>query len=99
LLVNEGRFRKPTGTDRRAGHRPDTGARRRESDPKEDFALFRDKVLLLVGVLIVVVISFSAIALNIKSPEVALAGLAAGAGFLGAPSFLKIDENRRRRDK
>jgi hypothetical protein len=93
--VNGERFRTP---ERRHGRKPDTGHRRREVDPVDEFNLFRDKVLLVIGGFILLSDTLAAIFLNIKNPEVAIAVATAAAGFLGAPSILRLDERRGRRE-
>lgn len=83
-------------SDRRTGA-PDSGHRRRESDPVDDFALFRDRVLLALGGTILLVVTGAAIFVKIKNPEVALAAVTVAAGLLGAPSIIRLDEQRQRR--
>lgn len=84
--------------DRRTGA-SDTGHRRREMDQYEEWALRRDKLLLGVGLFIVVTVGIASILVDIKNPEIALAVLAAGGGFAGAPSVLRWDEARSRRKR
>lgn len=83
-------------TERRTGQ-PDVGKRRRRSDPVDEFALFRDRVLLGLGGTIFLVVTGAAIFVDIRNPEVALAALTVAAGLLGAPSILRLDEARQRR--
>jgi hypothetical protein len=90
----------PEELDERRGTDPDSsdsGRRRRATDKEEDFALFRDKVLLGIGALIVNGIALAAVIGNIRNPEVALAALTVGGGLLGAPTILRWDEKARRR--
>lgn len=84
--------------DRRVGAE-DTGERRREMDVYEDWALRRDQLLFSVGLLIVVCVGAAALFVDIKNPEIALAVLAAGGGFAGAPVALRLDERRGRNGK
>lgn len=65
----------------------------------EEFSLFRDKVLLGIGSVIVIGIAMAAIFGNIHNPEVALAALTVGGGLLGAPTILRWDEAKERRSK
>lgn len=65
---------------------------------EEDFRLWRDKVLLMVGIMGVIGISLAAVVLNIKSESLALAALTVFAGLLGAPTILRLDERRNRRN-
>jgi len=83
--------------DRRDEVRVDTGHRRRESDAREEWELQREKILLTLGLVIVIGIGIASIFLDIKNNEIALAVLAVGAGFLGAPTVLKLDERRGRK--
>jgi len=83
--------------ERRKGETPDTGRRRRSADPREDWALLRDKLLLGLGSLIVGGLSLAAVFGNIHNPEIALAGMTVGAGLLGTPMFLRWDESRDKR--
>jgi len=87
-----------TGPDRRSGDRPDTGRRRRQQDLAErqaEFRLFRDKVLLALGVTIVLGVGLAAVFIDVQNESLALAALTAGAGLLGAPVALRLDERRR----
>lgn len=77
---------------------PDTGERRRQDDIDErveEFRLLRDKALLLIGGVGLCIVTFAAIFVDIKSPELALAAMTAFAGLLGAPTVLRLDERRR----
>lgn len=81
--------------DRRTGA-PDTGERRREMDQYEEWALRRDKLLFTIGLIIVISVGAASLFIDIKNPEIALAVLAAGGGFAGAPVALRLDERRGR---
>lgn len=61
---------------------------------REEFALLRDKVLLVVGVVGILGIAFAAVITDVKNPEVALAALTIFGGLLGAPTVLRLDEKR-----
>lgn len=65
---------------------------------REEFRLFRDKVLLLVGVTGVLGITVSAVLFGVHDPTVALAALTLFGGLLGAPTVLRLDERRRNGD-
>jgi hypothetical protein len=78
--------------------KPDTGLRRRKVDIAErqaEFRLFRDKVLLALGVIIVLGVGLAAVFVQVRNQSLALAALTAGAGLLGAPVALRLDERRR----
>jgi hypothetical protein len=87
------------GPDRRKDPtKADTGRRRRQTDLEErqaEFRLFRDKVLLGLGVVIVLGVGLAAVFIDVQNESLALAALAAGAGLLGAPVALRLDERRR----
>lgn len=87
------------GPDRRKDPtRPDTGRRRRQMDleaRQAEFRLFRDKVLLGLGVVIVLGVGLAAVFIDVQNESLALAALTAGAGLLGAPVALRLDERRR----
>jgi hypothetical protein len=85
--------------DRRGLANRDSGRRRRSSDPEADFNLLRDRIILGVGVVIVIVVTGSAIFLPIRDPELALAALTLGGALLGVPSVLRFDELRRSRNR
>lgn len=84
--------------DRRGTDALDSGRRRRRADllqRQDEFRLRRDQALFAIGAIGVVGLGFAAVFINIRNPEIALAVLAACAGFLGAPTALRIDEKRR----
>jgi hypothetical protein len=87
------------GPDRRKDpSKKDTGARRRQADIDErveEFRLIRDKILLLIGGVGLCIVTFAAIFIDVKSPELVLAAMTAFAGLLGAPTVLRFDERRR----
>lgn len=86
--------------ERRGSREGDSGARRRDSDPerdRDDFLLFRDKLLLTVGSVGVCGIGLAAIFLPIKNTEIALAALTIFAGLLGLPGIVKLDQRAARR--
>lgn len=77
--------------------KPDTGQRRRRSDLKErqeEFRLFRDKVLLIIGSVGVVGIAIAAVISGVKDSALAIAALSVFATLLGIPAALRIDERR-----
>lgn len=67
-------------------------------DKRDEFALMRDKLLLGFGMGGIIVIVLSAIFLEIKNPELALAALTICGGLLGAPTILRYDERRAARE-
>jgi hypothetical protein len=84
--------------ERRGSPAPDNGARRRREDlerRQDEFRLFRDKVLLGLGALIVLGVGLAAIFADVKNESLALAALTVGGGLLGAPTILRLDERRR----
>jgi hypothetical protein len=66
-------------------------------DPQQEFGLFRDKVLLGLGSVVLAGIAIASIFGNIRNQEVALAALAVAATLLGAPTVLRWDESSARR--
>jgi membrane protein implicated in regulation of membrane protease activity len=80
--------------ERRHQKKDDTGERRRHTDEREEFALLRDKVLLIIGAAIVAVIGAASVFLDIRNQSIALAVLAVGATLLGAPTVLRWDESK-----
>jgi hypothetical protein len=86
-------------SDRR-GSKEDNGARRRGTDPvreRDDFLLFRDKLLLTIGSVGVLGIGLAAIFLPIRNTEIALAALTVFATCLGLPGIVKLDQRAARR--
>lgn len=65
------------------------------TERQEEFRLFRDKVLLALGVTVVLGVGLAAVFINVQNESLALAALTAGAGLLGAPVALRLDERRR----
>jgi hypothetical protein len=89
-------------SDRRGTARGDNGARRRETDPlrdRDDFLLFRDKMLLVIGTVGVCGIGLASIFLQVRNTEIALAALTVFATCLGLPGIVKLDERAARRRK
>ena len=85
-------------TERRGSDAPDSGRRRRREDlerRQEEFTLFRDKVLLALGGVIVVGVGLAAIFVDVANESLALAALTVGGGLLGAPTVLRLEERRR----
>lgn len=86
-------------TERR-GTKEDSGVRRRATDPvreRDDFMLFRDKVLLTVGSIGVTGIGLASVFLKIHNAEIAIAALTVFAGLLGLPSVMKLDQRAARK--
>jgi hypothetical protein len=85
-------------TDKRGTDVPDTGERRRREDLErrtEEFRLFRDKVLLALGGIIVIGVGLASVFVPVQNEALALAALTVGGGLLGAPAVLRLDERRR----